>query len=280
MPTFSTPKPIHATLDMNGGSVRVSASDRADTVVEVRPSHEANNMDVQAATQTRVEYGDSRLLVKVPSSKVRSLFGMGPSVEVHIDLPEGSSLDARGWGEFDCAGRLGNVQIKTASGDIRVGHAAVLRARTADGDITVTQVDGHTDVSTMSGDIRIGDVHGSARLKTASGDLTVDEVTGDLQMNTASGDISVARATASVNARTASGNVRIGEVAGGAIVLQTGDGQVEVGVRNGTAAWLDVQSMDGTVRSAMEATGGPAANDQTVSIRARTMSGDIVVRRA
>ena len=37
------------------GNVRVIASDRADTVVDVRPSDAANASDVKAAEQTRVE---------------------------------------------------------------------------------------------------------------------------------------------------------------------------------------------------------------------------------
>jgi hypothetical protein len=38
--------------------VQITASDRADTVVEVRPSDES---DVKAAQQTRVEYADGAI---------------------------------------------------------------------------------------------------------------------------------------------------------------------------------------------------------------------------
>ena len=38
MPKFETPEPISVTLDYAVGNVRISASDRTDTVVEVRPS--------------------------------------------------------------------------------------------------------------------------------------------------------------------------------------------------------------------------------------------------
>jgi hypothetical protein len=36
MPTFDTPGPVHARVDVAGGSLRVRATDRSDTVVEVR----------------------------------------------------------------------------------------------------------------------------------------------------------------------------------------------------------------------------------------------------
>jgi hypothetical protein len=37
MPTFTTPGPITATVQVAGAQVRVSASDRTDTVVLVEP---------------------------------------------------------------------------------------------------------------------------------------------------------------------------------------------------------------------------------------------------
>ena len=45
------------------GDIQVVASDRTDTVVDVRPSDPAKKSDVTAAEQTRVEYADGRLLV-------------------------------------------------------------------------------------------------------------------------------------------------------------------------------------------------------------------------
>jgi len=56
MPTFDTPEPISVTVEIGVGDIRIVASDRTDTVVEVRPSDEAKKSDVTAAEQTRVEY--------------------------------------------------------------------------------------------------------------------------------------------------------------------------------------------------------------------------------
>ena len=49
MPTFATPQPIHVSLELAAGAVRISASERTDTVVEVRPRDPASAADVQAA---------------------------------------------------------------------------------------------------------------------------------------------------------------------------------------------------------------------------------------
>ena len=70
MPTYETPEPITATVDLAMGDVRISADDRGATVVEVHPSDASNKEDVKVAELTRVEYANERLLVKAP--KLRS----------------------------------------------------------------------------------------------------------------------------------------------------------------------------------------------------------------
>ena len=62
MPVFDTPEPITADIDIVG-RVQVTASDRADTVVEVIPADPAAVASAQAAGQTTVEFYGGRLLV-------------------------------------------------------------------------------------------------------------------------------------------------------------------------------------------------------------------------
>ena len=81
-------------------------------------------------------------------------------------------------------------------------------------------------------------------------------------------------------ARTADGSVRLGEVVRGTVSLRTASGSVEVGIRSGTAAWLDVKSSAGEVRTELESTGDPGGAGDTAEITARTWDGDITVFRA
>jgi len=81
-------------------------------------------------------------------------------------------------------------------------------------------------------------------------------------------------------AKTANGNIRIGEVVNGAIVLETAAGELEIGIREGTAAWLDVSSQYGRVRNLLDETDSPEQSEATVEIRARTSYGDIKIHRA
>jgi len=63
IPAFATPDPITVSIDLPVGDVRVVASDRADTIVQVSPSDESREADVRDAGQTRVERTPDGLLI-------------------------------------------------------------------------------------------------------------------------------------------------------------------------------------------------------------------------
>lgn len=281
MPTFDTPEPISVTIDLSVGDARIVATDRDDTVVEVRPSNGARKSDVDAAEQTRVEYSHGRLLVKTPRySGLTYLFGKGSSVDVVIELPVDSSVQASAaWTAFRCEGRLGRCRFKTA-GDIWLDHTAALDVDSGTGNVNVGRVAGQATVRTGSGEVRIREIDGSAVIKNASGDCWVGEISGDLRVSTASGDVTVGRALSDVGATTAYGTVSVGEVVRGAVELETASGDLEVGIRRGSAAWLDVSTQYGAVRNALDAADSPDLAGDTVTVRARTSYGDIVIRRS
>ena len=279
MPTYETPQPITATVELAMGDVRIIAGDRDATLVEVQPSDASNEEDVKVAELTRVEYADARLLVKAP--KLRSwLSKRGGSIDVTIELPAGSHVHGTmGLGDFHCDGELGDCRIKTGLGRIRLDRADKLNLRSATGDITVEHATGRAEVTAGSGDVRLGELGAAAVIKNSNGDTWVGVAGGDLRLNTANGSIAVDLAQASVGAKSAHGDVRIGEVVRGAVVIETKVGDLEVGIREGTAAWLDVSSRFGHVHNALEATGAPETTAETVEVRARTSVGEVVIRR-
>jgi DUF4097 and DUF4098 domain-containing protein YvlB len=263
MPTFDTPSPIHIRVDLSGGSLRVRASDRSDTVVSVHPSNPSSAADGQAAEQTRVAYSDGRLVVTAPRRPRLLFFGTGPSADIEVLVPEGSALEADlTGGDVDCEGRLGDVRIDNRYGDIRIDRTSTLHARTSAGDITVAQVDGGGEAATSYGEIRVREAAGSLRLDSACGDITVEH------------------AVASVEASTKYGQVSVHSAAGGSLDLATAYGKVEAGIREGTAAWLDLESSSGKVRNLLTPGDAPDGSDESLRIRARTSYGDIVVHRA
>ncbi|MFD9072813.1 hypothetical protein ACFVZ2_22680, partial [Streptomyces lasiicapitis] len=148
------------------------------------------------------------------------------------------------------------------------------------GQVLVDRVEGPADVTTASGAVRLGTVGGSAVIKNSNGPTDVDEVTGDLRVKASNGIISIGRAHADVSVRTANGAIRVAEVARGSVVLETGMGRLDIGVREGTAAWLDVRTKVGAVRQSVGSSEGPGDSGETVQVRGRTGSGDIQIHRA
>jgi len=63
------------------------------------------------------------------------------------------------------------------------------------------------------------------------------------------------------------------------VVLQTGFGQIDLGIRHGVAAWLDLVTSFGKVRNELSAGDAPGPEEHTVEVRARTAFGDVTVRR-
>ncbi|MDF0374241.1 DUF4097 family beta strand repeat-containing protein [Streptomyces sp. KA12] len=280
MPSFDTPEPISATAHMEAGSLQFTASDSRTTVVEVRPRDPRKDLDVRTAEQTEVTCANGALTVRTPKS---SLFGLGRTgvVDVTVELPMGSRVDATGaWIQVLGEGRLGEVRVKTSSGDVRLDTTGPLRLTASHGSITVDRVEGRAEITTSSGSMRVGLLDGPAVLKNSHGSTTVGSATGELRVSGANGDIEIRRAEDSVTATTAHGTLRVDSVCRGTVQLETNHGAIDIGVREGTAAWLDASSGRGQVRNALTSSDTPGETEDTVRIRARTRWGNIDVRRA
>jgi len=278
MPSFDTPEPISATAHVEAGSIQFIAGDRLDTVVEVRPRDPKKDLDNRTAAQTEVTYANGALTVRTPKS---SLFGRTGVLDVTVELPAGSRIDTTGsWVQVFGEGRLGEVRVKSSVGDVRLDTTGPLELTASHGSITVERVEGAAEITTSSGSLRVGLVDGPAVLKNSHGSTNVGVVTGELRVRGANGDIDIRRAEDSVTAIAAHGTLRVGEVARGTVQLETNYGVIEVGVREGAAAWLDVNSRSGQVRNALTASESPEATEDAVTIRARTRHGNIDIRRA
>ncbi|WP_405712815.1 MULTISPECIES: DUF4097 family beta strand repeat-containing protein [unclassified Streptomyces] len=278
MPSFDTPEPITVTAHVGAGSLRLTASERGDTAVEVRPASPKRDKDVRAAEQTEVSYANGVLTVR---TKERRFIGPAGAVDVMIDLPVGSGVDITGaWTQVAAEGRLGKVRVKSSGGDIRLDETGPVHLTVSHGSISVDRVEGAAEITTSSGSLRVGTVDGPAVLKNSHGSTTVGAVVGDLRANGAYGDIDILCAEASVTATTAHGALRVAEVASGTVQLETSYGAIDIGVRRGTAAWLDVGAERGQVHNTIADSAPPTETERTVQVRARTRWGNIDIRRA
>ncbi|OZC41666.1 hypothetical protein CH286_26195 [Rhodococcus sp. WWJCD1] len=280
MPEFATPTPIDLAIDLQVGSIDVVATERADSVVTVTPTNPSKAVDRKGAENTKVDFDGERLTVIGPKARI-SFFGPTESVEVKVELPQGSRLTAEvAVGSLRTVGDLGAVRIKSSMGSVEVDSAEDLWVRAGHGNATVGTAQGDIDITADHGQIRLGTVVGDAVLKASHGSIMVRESGTELDAKLSYGDLDVEKSLGGVSAKTAYGSITLHEVTGGAIQVESGYGQVTVGVRRGVPAWLDLSSKDGHVRNELTPESAPDETEESVSIRARTRYGDIAVRHA
>lgn len=262
MPTFQTPEPITAHIEVGGGSIRLVATDRADTVVEVRPGDGSRAGDRRAAEQTRVHWLAGELYV---SAARRGLLGVrSGAVDIDIALPTRSQ-----------------VYASLASANMRAEGVFVdCRFSSASGNVDVDTVEGRVEAVTASGSVTVQAVEGNMSISTASGKITIADVDGDLKFQAASGSLTVDRLRGTVMSRTSSGSVAVAAAVRGALSAHSSSGDVEVGIAEGTAARLDLITRSGVVTNQLQSSDGPGQANETLFVQVRSDSGDIGIRRA
>jgi len=263
--SFPTPTPVTLRVRHDvGGRVIVSAQPglaSSEVTLVPRPGDTGALRLVERANV--VLASEDLLVVDVPSG---GPLRRTPEVDVRVSVPAGSSM-----------------VLESGGADLTVrGPVGLARVSTGSGDVTLDDVDGDLVVTTGSGDQRIGRAGGGARLHTGSGDISVAALAGDSDLKSASGDVRIVEAAGTVTVRTASGDIRL-EVAGaGRVELRSASGDLSVGVRAGVPTWLDLSSLSGRVHSGLAPLPGspPAADGESLSLRAGTLSGDVVVATA
>jgi DUF4097 and DUF4098 domain-containing protein YvlB len=285
--TFNTAAPITAALDLYVADVRIAASDRTDTVVDVRPSDPDKAADVKAAENTRVEYDEATRTLSVVSRKPRNRFvnfsnKRPESIDVLIEVPTDS--DVRGEseiGDFQSGGVLGVIQLKTDVGAVRLAQTGPVNLRSGVGEISVEEISGAAEVNCGSGVVRLGAVDGTADVTNGNGKVRVGVVTGAATVKSANGSVYVDRALSDITASASNGEVQIREVVRGKVTATSKNGAVEVGVREGSAAWLELNTSLGHVYNELDSADAPEAGEPVdkVEVHANTKLGDVTIRR-
>jgi hypothetical protein len=284
MSTFETTQPIVLSIEISQGAVHLIASDRTDTVVAVNPSDRDRPDDVEAAQKTAVDLANGTLTIKQtkPGGLAAPVIGWKRrgSVEVTVELPSRSSVRAdAGVADFRFDGGLGDVDVRTGVGDVRIDQAAALDVRTGSGHVAVEEASGRAHI-TAAGDINLSVVSGDADLKNLNGATWIGRVGGNAKVRSANGDATIDDAGHDVDVKNANGNIRLGQVARGIVTVETASGSLEIGVKEGTAAWIDANTKFGRVHNRLTPSDDPGTSAETVQVHARTSFGDVLIARS
>ena len=276
MPAFDTPGPIAATVVVAGAQVRVTATDRTDTVVLVEPIDQASQKDVKVASKTKVDLAGGQLSVKTTDSGDRN-----GSVAITIGLPAGSSLVAYlAHSSVHADGSLGECELHLASGQVQLDHISALQANIAAGEVTIGHIAERATIDGAAFALRISEVGDTVKLSNSGGQTWIGHASADLDLSSGHGGFDIDRADGSVTAETGDGAIRIGRLTRGQAELMNGSGNIEVGISEGTAARVDASSTRGSVRNSVPPQDNPDPSDNEVAVHARTRYGDIIIQRA
>lgn len=268
--TFDVTAPAELDVRLASGELEIEAIEGAESVdVELTAHDEESQQILDAArVELRDHHGRPEVIVDVPQKRggfnFGSLFGRS-GITCRIRAPRGSQV---------------NVRSKSADVSVR-GTVGSVNLTTASGDVLLEDVEGGLNVKSASGGVRARDVGAGVNIATASGDIELEVVRGPINVATASGDLTVAEAWDNVNANTVSGDQEHGAVYKGTIAAHSVSGDVHIGVRRGSKAFLDCNTVSGDTSSELDMLPEPPSGDgPLVELRVKTVSGDILITRA
>ena len=271
MHEFDTPGKTRLRVKNASGLIEVDPSETGRTTVELEALRD-DDATHEAIARATVEMNGNEVTVEIGVGgkgfgvgPAWISFGRTPQIRIRIRCPEDTDLECTtASADVATSGRLGNVELKTASGDIVVEHVSGLRVQSASGDVRAVTVDGEARLQTVSGDVRLGTVTGQVSATLVSGEFSIDDAKRDL------------------SAKTVSGDQRIGAIREGQISVQSVSGDVRIGVRPGTRLRIDANSTSGDVSSELDVKDTPSEGSSGTEARlaAKTVSGDIEITRA
>lgn len=267
---FNTPEPPVLFIEIGSGNVFVAATDTDQTTIEVTGPH---------AEEVTVEQRGHEIVVIAP--KRIGFFGGGRDLRVDARVPTHTELGTRlGSADVVVTGTIGWAKINNGSGNVTLEDvSAEALVKTGSGDITIRTIEGSANLGSGSGDIRVDRLQGPAQVSSGSGDVEIGYAGAPLSLKSGSGDLKVHDATGDIALASGSGDLLVDRFPAGKLTAKNASGDIRVGIPAGVPVWTDVTSVSGRVRSTLEGAGQPSEGQQYVELRAKTVSGDVVLQQ-
>jgi hypothetical protein len=262
---FPLTGPIDLVVKLGYGSVTVEASDGvAEAVVRLTPRDPASDV----LNRVSVEMRGHTLVVSGPrNGGLADLIGAWrrdrDGVDAVVEMPTGTSVKVATAGDdIVVTGRCGDADI--ATGSARIGLETVA---------------GNLRLRYGNASSRVGTVLGSARVSAGTGAAHFGEVAGPLDCKFGTGELTADVLRGGVRSRAGLASAHIGAVYGD-VDLAFGSGPISIGVPAGVSARVDIASGTGEAMSDLPVEPSPAPGHRSISLRARTGSGEVRLQRA
>ena len=285
MPTFDTPEPITVTVELSVGDLRIVASERTDTTVDVRPSNsrEEGRRRRRSANPRRV-----RRRPVADQGATRRVAALHAARRTRVDRRRDRVAGRFGAARRRCGRRASQPPVASVNATSRSAPAASTSptrdrcsSRRAAGDITVGRVArrcrAHDQLRRVAcrpdrRDRRVQELQRGHADRRGRRRPSGERGQRRHRRRPRAGDVLSPRPR---TATCASAKWRVAPSR-----RETARGRVDIGVAEGVAAWLDLETSFGNVQNCLDAAAQPEAGEDTVEVRARTAFGDITVRRA
>lgn len=268
---IETHGPVIVHIENGRGSVEVSTADTTESTIDL------TGTDVD---DVRVDLVGNDLFAIAPQHRGGFLSGER-RIDMVIVVPTLSSLSAKlGSADLVAHGSYDGVSVRSGSGDVELEVVAgPCLVETGSGEVVIARAEQPLRIKSGSGDVTVRHTGAEVSISTGSGDVEIGTSTGATQVKTGSGDLSVARAHTSLSLTTGSGDLTVESFSAGQVQVKGASGDVRVGVPAGVPVWTDVFTVSGQIRSTLESLGQPEPGDDFVEVRAKTVSGDIVLQQ-
>jgi len=262
---FPLTGPINLMVRIGHGSVTVAARDGlTEATVGLAPRQPGTHVTDRVFVGM---HGPTLVVAQRRHSRRGDSFGGWrrgrDEIDVTIEIPTGTA-----------------VKIATAGADISVtGRCGGADVATGAANISLEALDGDLRLRYGTGECRIGTVTGSVHLRAGAGSAHLAEVGGRLECGFGSGELVADVVRGDVRSRASSGSAEVG-AAYGDVDIASGSGSITLGVPAGISARLSVTTGSGQLQSDLPVEQGPAPGARTITVRARTGSGNVRLQRA
>ena len=269
--TFQVQPGGRLNVDLQGGQIVVTGSDKPQVVVQLKATGSEDELDDLTWSAEKDGAGVS---IKSRRSSENNWFNWGNGVKLRatIEVP-----------------RQYNVELQTSGGNIELkGLNGNANGRTSGGRLNIESVRGDVDMRTSGGGVAVTSVQGSVQVHTSGGAIQASRIDGRLSANTSGGSIQVSDVAGPVDVHTSGGGITIdlaGENQG--VLARTSGGSIHLNVPSTIRATINASTSGGRVSSDLPLTTtevGKSSLRATMNgggpeIKARSSGGSVYLKR-